>query len=96
MEDFYLPELNWASDLNCGITVCNNDGVIVYMNEKAIEQKHGNLIGNNVFDCLNLNSRRIICKLIASGGQHLYTIEKKVSKNLYIKVPGKQMAQLRA
>lgn len=83
MEDFNLPlEINWAKELNCGITVCNNDGVIIYMNEKAIEKKHGNLIGNNVFDCHNPNSRRIIRELIASGGQHLYTIKKNGVKKL--------------
>lgn len=83
MEDFNLPsEINWTKELNCGITVCNNDGVIIYMNEKAIEQKHGNLVGNNVFDCHNPNSCHIIRELLASGGQHLYTIEKKGVKKL--------------
>lgn len=83
MNDNQLPsELNWAKEMNCGITVCDAAGFVVYMNDKAIEQKHGNLIGSNIYDCHNSNSCRIIRELLASGGQHLYTIEKNGVKKL--------------
>ena len=46
---------DWAKGLNCSITVCDKDGIIVYMNDRAVEQykKHGNLVGKNLFDCHN-------------------------------------------
>ena len=46
---------DWAKELNCSITVCDKDGVIVYQNDRAVEQyrKRGDLIGRNLFDCHN-------------------------------------------
>lgn len=48
---------DWAKELNCSITVCDKDGVIVYQNDRAVEQyrKRGDLIGRNLFDCHNEN-----------------------------------------
>ena len=40
----------WADDMNCAVTVCDTEGVILYMNEKARATyiRHGNLIGSNL------------------------------------------------
>ena len=37
----------WADGMNCAVTVCDTEGVILYMNEKARATyiRHGNLIG---------------------------------------------------
>lgn len=69
---------DWAKEMNCSITVCDKDGVIVYMNDTAVKQyeKRGNLIGKNLFDCHNERSREIINGLLESGGTNCYTIEK--------------------
>ena len=42
----------WANEMNCAVTVCDTEGVILYMNEKACRTfaKHGSLIGKNLFD----------------------------------------------
>ena len=34
---------DWAKELNCSITVCDKDGVIIYQNDPAVRQyeKHG-------------------------------------------------------
>ena len=44
---------DWAKELNCSITVCDKDGVIIYQNDPAVRQyeKHGSLIGKNLFGC---------------------------------------------
>ena len=49
----------WANEMNCAVTVCDTEGVILYMNEKACRTfaKHGNLIGKNLFDCHNPQSQ---------------------------------------
>ncbi|MEE0428894.1 MAG: PAS sensor protein [Bacteroidales bacterium] len=69
---------DWAKELNCSITVCDKDGVIVYQNDRAVEQyrKRGDLIGRNLFDCHNEKSAAIIRNLLATGGTNSYTIEK--------------------
>ena len=28
---------DWAKEMNCAVTVCDKDGVIIYMNDKAKE-----------------------------------------------------------
>lgn len=37
----------WADEMNCAVTVCDTQGIILYMNEKACRTfaGHGNLIG---------------------------------------------------
>lgn len=69
---------DWAKELDCSITVCDKNGIIVYMNDRAVEQykKHGNLVGKNLFDCHNEHAMGIIRKLLAEGGTNSYTIEK--------------------
>ncbi len=69
---------DWAKELNCSITVCDKNGIIVYMNDRAVEQykKHGNLVGKSLFDCHNEHAMGIIRKLLAEGGTNSYTIEK--------------------
>ena len=58
-----IPE--WAKEMNCAITVCDKEGVILYMNDKAKEtfSKHGNLIGKSLIPCHNERSRGIIADL---------------------------------
>lgn len=76
----------WADGMNCAVTVCDTEGVILYMNEKARATyiKHGNLIGSNLFDCHNERSREIIRRLTAEGGSNVYTIEKRgIRKMIY-------------
>lgn len=69
---------DWAKELNCSITVCDRHGIIIYMNDRAVEQyrKRGNLIGKNLFDCHNEHSKAIITNLLQGGGTNSYTIEK--------------------
>ena len=47
--------LPWAEEADCAVTVCDTEGVILYMNEKARATfaQHGDLIGRNLFDCHN-------------------------------------------
>lgn len=69
---------DWAKELNCSITVCDADGVIVYMNDMAVRQyaRRGDLIGKNLFDCHGARSAAIIRDLLRSGGTNSYTVEK--------------------
>ena len=76
----------WAKEMNCAVTVCDTEGVILFMNEKACEtfEKYGNLIGKNLYECHNPQSKEKINELLATGGSNAYTIEKGgVKKMIY-------------
>ena len=76
----------WADEMNCAVTVCDTEGVILYMNGKARATfaKHGDLVGKNLFDCHSERSREIIRRLLADGGTNAYTIEKNgIRKMIY-------------
>lgn len=76
--DFKKSIPDWAWDMNCAVTVCDADCNIIYMNRRSRETfaKHGDLIGKNLLDCHNPQSTEIIRRLLATGGQNCYTIEK--------------------
>lgn len=81
-----MEDYEWAKGMNCPVTVCDAEGVIVYMNDKAREtyKKHGDLIGKNLYDCHSERSRGIIRRILATGGSNAYTIEKQgVHKVIY-------------
>lgn len=62
-------EINWFNQVNCAVTVCNREGIILYMNEKAQEvfAAHGDLIGRNLFDCHSPASADKIRHMLATG-----------------------------
>lgn len=69
---------DWAKEINCAITVCDSEGVIIYMNDKAKETfaSYGDLVGKNLMGCHSEHSRKIIHELLESGGTNCYTISK--------------------
>ncbi|NLI36902.1 MAG: PAS sensor protein [Bacteroidales bacterium] len=76
----------WAEQMDCAVTVCDKDGIIIYMNEKSRKtfEKYGNLIGKNLMDCHNPSSIAKIKELLATSGNNTYTIEKNgVKKIIY-------------
>ena len=48
-----MENYEWAKEMNCAVTVCDAEGIIIYQNDKAVEtyKKHGNLIGKNLYEC---------------------------------------------
>lgn len=50
----------WADEMNCAVTVCDTQGIILYMNEKACRTfaGHGNLIGRNLLTATVRNRRK--------------------------------------
>lgn len=81
-----MNEFDWAEEMNCAVTVCDNDGVIVYQNKSARElyAAHGNLVGKNLIPCHNERSQGIIRHMLDTGESNSYTIEKKgVHKMIY-------------
>ena len=75
--NYMIP--HWAKEMNCAVTVCDAEGVILYMNDKAKATfaKHGDLVGKNLMGCHNDKSKEIIRHLLETGGSNAYTIEKE-------------------
>jgi len=81
---------NWACEMDVRVTVCDLQGVIVYMNEAAVSsfQKYGeSLIGKSIYDCHN----PVSCEKIREMNQHplvsVYTIEKVGEKRMIRQFP---------
>jgi transcriptional regulator with PAS, ATPase and Fis domain len=83
--------VDWKKELNAAITICDREGIILEMNDKAaktFENDGGyNLIGENLFACHNEKSQKILHKLIDEQKSNTYTIEKNGIKKLVYQTP---------
>ncbi len=73
------------------ITVCDADGIIIEMNDRAAEVFTADggrkLIGTNVLDCHPEPSRSLVKELMTEHKTHTYTIEKNGVKKLIHQTP---------
>ena len=85
-----IPE--WAKEMNCAVTVCDKEGIILYMNDKAKETfaSHGDFIGKSLMPCHSERSKNIIANLLASGGTNAYTIHKNGLKKMIYQTAWKE------
>jgi transcriptional regulator with PAS, ATPase and Fis domain len=81
----------WIKDFTGAITVCNTEGIIIEMNDKAIktfeDDGGANLIGTNLLDCHPEPSRFKVKELLKSQQKNVYTIEKNSIKKLIYQAP---------
>ena len=89
MENYAELVPDFARDVNCAVTICDTEGIILYMNNRAIDtyRKHGNLIGQCLFDCHNERSRRIIHHMLETGEANAYTITKHGQRKMIYQTP---------
>ncbi len=79
---------SWIKEFPGAITICDADGVILEMNDKAVEafkQDGGaDLIGKNLLDCHPELARSKLRDLMKSRKVNCYTIEKNgIRKMIY-------------
>jgi len=81
----------WIKEFPAAITVCDTNGIILEMNDKAakIFEKDGGraLIGKNLFDCHPDPARGKLERLMDGRQGNVYTIEKKGVKKLIYQSP---------
>jgi hypothetical protein len=81
----------WIKEFPGSIIVCDTDGLILEMNDKAARgyEKEGGLklIGSNLLDCHPEKARRKIEELLVSRQANIYTIEKKGIKKFVYQSP---------
>ena len=83
--------MDWLKEINAAVTICDNNGIIVYMNEKSeqvFENDGGkNLIGSNLFGCHPEPALTKLKEMLAEGSTNLYTIEKDGKKKIIYQTP---------
>lgn len=84
-----MEEMNnaydWARELSCGVTVCDKEGVIIFINNTAAAtfSKYGdNLVGHNLSEFHPSRAMEMINKMLLDGSSNSYTIEKQGVKKL--------------
>lgn len=81
----------WWEQFAGAVTVCDREGIILYMNQKAgaIFAKYGgrNLVGQNLLDCHPEPARSKLRELMAGQKTNIYTIEKAGVRKLIHQSP---------
>ncbi|HTX89952.1 MAG TPA: PAS domain-containing protein [Anaerolineales bacterium] len=85
------PEHAWLKEFPGAVTVCDAQGVILEMNDKAARtfEKDGGtaLIGKNLLDCHPEPARSKLEQMLAGREPNVYTIEKNGVKKLIYQTP---------
>lgn len=84
-------EYEWVKEFPAAITVCDAEGIILEMNDKAAQtfEKDGGykLVGSNMLDCHPDPARSKVERLLAAHEKNVYTIEKNGVKKLIYQSP---------
>ncbi len=82
---------DWIKHFSAAITVCDKDGIILDMNDKACATfaAYGgaDMIGTSLYDCHKPASVATIKDMLATGKNNVYTIEKNGVKKLIYQHP---------
>lgn len=83
--------IDYFKEFNVAVTICDNNGIIVYMNDKSkmTFQKHtgDTLIGQSIFDCHPEKAAAKIRELLRTKKSNTYTIRKKNVRKLIHQLP---------
>jgi transcriptional regulator with PAS, ATPase and Fis domain len=86
-----MNENAWIQEFPAAITVCDADGILLEMNDKAAKGYEADggraLIGSNMLDCHPDPARTKTERLLASRARNVYTIKKNDIKKLIYQSP---------
>ncbi|MBI5020692.1 MAG: PAS domain-containing protein [Ignavibacteriales bacterium] len=81
----------WVNEFPGAVTVCDENGIILEMNEKAIKTFESDggakLIGTNLIECHPEPSRSKLIELLKTQRRNVYTIEKNGIKKIIYQSP---------
>ena len=87
----------WIAEFPAAITVCDKEGIILEMNDKAAKtfvlDGGYELVGLNMLDCHPEPARTKTERLLAAKEKNVYTIEKNGLKKLIFQSPWYQNNQ---
>jgi len=79
-------DVDWAEEFNGAVTVCDREGIIVYMNRVSVSQfqKQGgaDLLGKNLLDCHPEPSKTKLAEMLKIPVDNMYTTEKSGIKKI--------------
>ncbi|RPI86603.1 MAG: diguanylate cyclase [Chloroflexi bacterium] len=83
--------LDWVKEFPAVIEVCDAEGNIVALNQKAIEkyavEGGEKLIGSSLFDCHPESANVVLRAMLAEQRSNIYTIQKNGVKKLVFQSP---------
>jgi len=86
-----MNEYEWIKEIPAAITVCDAQGIVLEMNDKAAKTFEkdggGKLIGSNLLDCHPDPANAKVELLLAAHEKNVYTIEKNGVKKLIYQSP---------
>ena len=86
-----MPITDWTAEISMAITVTDEKGIIVAMNDRAGEVFADDggkaLVGRDVMACHSEKSRKILEGILSTGTPHIYTIEKKGKRKMIVQMP---------
>jgi transcriptional regulator with PAS, ATPase and Fis domain len=86
-----MSEHDWIKEFPAAVTVCDTEGIILEMNDKAAITFGSDggiaLIGKNMLDCHPELARTKTEHLLAAKQKNVYTIEKNGVKKLIYQSP---------
>jgi len=83
--------MEWMKEAGFSVTVCDEQGVIVWMNDRALssfaEEGGARLLGASLFDCHPEPARSKLAAILSEKRTNVYTIEKNGVKKLIYQTP---------
>ncbi len=83
--------MNWTDGFSGAITVCDCEGIVVYMNDRSMKQfdQDGgeSLVGKSLIDCHPEPARTLLIKMLAKPFSNSYTIEKRGIRKMIHQTP---------
>ncbi len=83
--------MNWTDEFLGAITVCDREGIVVYMNDLSKKQfaKDGgeSLVGKSLVDCHPEPARSFLMRMLAEPNPNSYTTEKKGIRKMIHQTP---------
>ncbi len=90
-EEFLRNLEPWLQGLPFSLTVCNDAGTILYMNDRAgtsfAPQGGKALVGSDILDCHPEPARTRLRTIMEKRERNVYTIEKKGARRLIFQSP---------
>ena len=88
----------WLNGMDVAVTVCDREGIIVYMNDQAARTFSNDggktLLGKNLWACHPDAAREKIRRIMETGTSNTYTIEKNGVKKLIHQVAWRENNEL--
>ena len=88
--------LHWADGIDCAVTICDNEGKILYMNDRSrlTFARHGDIIGHDLFGYHPEKAQAQIRHMLATGETNAYYVTKNGVKKLIYQTPWRREGEI--